>query len=403
MLIFLYTHPRNKNYFFPCTPQKKIQFSFFFTYKVQAAIGKIMFRKKSKAPRTPLSELHSLIKIESYPLHDSTTPVQFENITNDEENQHDETLSSNISHENYGDLSNLFGSSDEGDDKGPTKPFAVPTATPKRKIPSKVKRVRKRPRKALLKKRKTGVPLFASSPGLAGAESSNWSSMDPGKKAAALKTYIEVYARRSLARKLRCIHDCAQTAMNNLETDLISAHGNATFLELGFKEDSALRKGDQRYHSAFFSLLKTLDKLREKVIPDLLQFVQHDVMLFWTLEDELNGFVREVGNQSEDVVRANPPPQPERMINLSIFNRHPNTRSSGGKKRFSNGGGSGSHVTGSASSTRRTAAGGISSNASLGTRGAGSTRTAAGNRGKKTTGLRPVMNEFIDYTCRLSS
>jgi hypothetical protein len=264
---------------------------------------------------------------------------------------------------------------------------------------SKTKKGRKRARKTLVKKRGNhgAKPIFT---GGSGADSASWASMDPGKKAAALKTYIEVYARHSLARKLRCIHETAQTAMNNLETDFISAHGNASFLEVGLKEDSILRKSDKRYHTAFFSLLKMLDKLRDHVIPDLMKFVQHDVMLFWALEDELDGFVREVGNQSEDVVRANPPPQPERMINLSIFNRHPNTRSSGGKRRFSNGGGSGSHVTGSASSTRRTASGGISSNTAGGN---GQGRTAAGNRGKKTTGLRPVMNEFIDYTCRLAS
>jgi hypothetical protein len=230
-----------------------------------------------------------------------------------------------------------------------------------------------------------------------------WSSMSRGEKASALKTYTQIYGKRALACKLRCIREYAQTSMENMEHDLISAHGNATFLALGFEEDNALQKCDKRYQTAFKTMMKTIDKLRNKTVLDLKKFVQHDTWLFWTLEDEVDGFIREVGNQSNDIVRANPPPQPERMINLSIFSRHPSTKSSGGKKKYGDSS-SGSHITGSASSTRRTSGGGISSTTGLGsTAGGTQSRSSAGNRGKKSTGLRPVMNEFVDYTCKLSS
>lgn len=372
-----------------------------------------MFRKKIKASKVSLPKPQSLIKVEEYskkPPYIESSSSQPKNIASPiPEYLNDEVDTPSLSDftqslESYEGSLNPLNSDNIKEASGKEKPYIVSSKRKKpSKTPSKSKRRRKQSGKAFLKKRGSANPLLSGESELSGAGFPGWALMDPGKKAAALKTYIDVYAEQSLARKLRCIHESAQTAMNNLETDFISAHGNATFLELGFKEDSVLRKCDQRHRNAFFSLLKTLDKLRDDVIPNLMKFVQHDVMLFWSLEDELSGFVRELGNQSEDVVRANPPPQPERMINLSIFNRHPNTRNSGGKKRFSNGGSSGSHVTGSASSTRRTAAGGISSNTSLGTGVSGQGRTTAGNRGKKTTGLRPVMHEFVDYACRLSS
>jgi hypothetical protein len=272
------------------------------------------------------------------------------------------------------------------------------TTTKKKKTTGKTGKTGKRkPRNTLIKRGNRSntsgvIPLSEFG-------TSRWTNMAPGKKAAALKTYVEVYGKHSLGRKLRCITEPVQVAAVNLELDLISAHGNATFLEQGFREDAILKSCHKRYRTAFNSLLKTLNKLRDKVMTDVIQFIQHDVGLFCTLEDELDGFVREVGNQSNDVVRANPPPQPERMINLSLFNRHPSTRGSGRRKKI---GGSSTHVTGSASSTRKTTSGGISSSASLGA-GSRQSRTASGNRGKKTTGLRPVMNEFVDYTSRLSS
>ncbi len=264
-------------------------------------------------------------------------------------------------------------------------------------------RAKKKPRSSLLKKRRELSKRNSS-----GARNANrvttvplgWDNLSPGKKAAILKTYVETYGKRRLVRKLRCIRETVQTAVTSLETDLIGLYDNCMVLKLGFEEDPTLHSTDKRYHTTFKTLLKTVEKLREKTSTDLLQFVQHDVYLFGTLEDEVDGFSREVGQQSDDIVRTTMGPQPERMINLSTFSTHPSTRGTKGKKK---GGGSGSHITGSSSSTRRTSAGGISSTAALSSGASGQSRAATGNRGKKSTGLRPVMNEFIDYTSRLSS
>ena len=363
-----------------------------------------MFRKKRKIQRERLSPtLHSLIKDE-YKHHPEPEP-EFGSEERDDDDDDDDDGEEEFVVVQVGwsddEIDPEEGPSIVGKGKGKRKASSSSPVSKSKAKPSKTAAAkRKKPRKSSLVKRKNMSAASSLVP-LSEFETPRWANMAPGKKAAALKTYVKVYGKHSLGCKLRCITEPVQDAVVNLETDLISAHGNATFLELGFKEDPILRTCNKRYHTAFHSLLKTLDKLRDKVMTDLIQFIQHDVALFCTLEDELDGFVREVGNQSEDVVRANPPPQPERMINLSLFNRNPSAKGSGGRKKF---GGNSTHVTGSSSSTRRTASGGISSTASsLGAGGSGQGRTASGNRGKKTTGLRPVMNEFVDYTSRLSS
>jgi hypothetical protein len=377
----------------------------------------MLFRKKAKPPndalRTSEGPVYSLIKEEPPPppLKETEPPLSIERLfsSESEDDGAEEFVVVQIAGSEESDapvldeLENVEDLTQNPLLTDPLPPSKSLSTSKKRKkaesaTPKSKTSKRKKPRKTLISRRNRRSVGQVVPPSELGTPM--WINMAPGKKAAALKTYIEVYGKRSLARKLRCITQTAQTAVDNLETELISLHGNATFLELGFKEDAALSTCNKRYQTAFNCLLKTLNHLTDKVSKDLLQFVQHDIALFCVLEDELDGFVREVGSQSNDVVRANPPPQPERMINLSCFNRYPSARSSGGRKRF---GGSGSHISGSSTSTRRTASGGISSNASLGSGGAVQGRSATGNRGKKTTGLRPVMNEFVDYTCRLSS
>ncbi len=296
---------------------------------------------------------------------------------------------------------NLFGSDDASEEEEEEE--SGHTDSSKCSSPPSVTSPRKRDRSSLGQSMPP-PPARAQKPAKrARGESSTraWGTLPPGSKAAALKTYTDAYGKHSLSRQLRCVRKSVQTTVSSLETDLIAAYNNALFLKLGFEEDAALKSADKRYRSAFASLLKNLDKLNDKTMFNLLQFVRHDVHLIHSIEDEINGFVREVANQCDDVVHAYPPPQPERMINLSLFDRHPSTRGSGGKKR--SGSGTSSHITGSASSTRRTAAGGLSSSAALSSGSSGQGRAAAGNRGKKSTGLRPVMNEFTDYLSRLSS
>lgn len=209
-----------------------------------------------------------------------------------------------------------------------------------------------------------------------------WSSMSSANKAAAMKTFAEVYGKNNISNKLACITEKATNALRALEINIQNTRDNAQVLENGFETDPSLKNADKRFVDAFRSLYKSLDVVAGKPLQDISAFVRHDVQNIHQIEEENDNFTRTVGQQCEDIALAYPYVPPKFMFNANLFGRHASSRAKGRKGGKKKG-------RGGRSSGRR------------GSGGQGS--RSAGSRTRKTTGLRPLMSEIIQFYMRTSS
>lgn len=165
-----------------------------------------------------------------------------------------------------------------------------------------------------------------------GSANSSWNAMSIPDKASALKTYVNRYGKHTISEQLKCIHKNASQGISKLESLTEAISNNVDVLSFAMEKDIPISKSSDAYSSAVEGIVQDILCLREEVIPLLSSFVHEDVHSIEEIQQEIEGFIYEVGEQCDDVLFANPPPPPEEMLNTSLFSVYQSAKSHGRRK-----------------------------------------------------------------------
>jgi hypothetical protein len=247
-----------------------------------------------------------------------------------------------------------------------------------------------------------------------------WQYMSVGRRANAVKTYVERYAESNFSLPLESIQRDSTESLAGISKRITEMIYAMEVLRYGLYDDPAVNKADARYKKSLATMEKHAEWIETVGLKNIITCVEKDMPRIEYMKDDIDSFVREMSHHCRDMIDSYPVPPPSRAITTSIFSRQPTSRAKGRKKKGKNSTATSrstilSHHRGGRGPTANARrSGGASSRATSSSMkrdsrddgfadgGKGGGRGGGNQRSRRRVGLRPTVSEFMRCTRSLN-
>jgi hypothetical protein len=242
----------------------------------------------------------------------------------------------------------------------------------------------------------------------------SWQYMSVGRRANAIKTYVEKYAESNFSLPLESIQRNSVESLTGISKRITEMIYAMEVIRYGLYDDPAVNKADERYRKSLATMQKHAEWIETVGLKKIISCVEKDMPRIEYMKDEIDSFIREMSHHCRDMIDSYPVPPPSRSITTSIFSRQITSRAKGRKKKGKNSTATSrstilSHNRGRGPTASTLRSGGsssqpTSSSIKMGPRGnrveergiIGGIPGERGNqRSRRRVGLRPTVSEFM--------